>query len=119
MRFIARRFVLGLGAALIAGGWGMTRFAAEQRQAGGSSPASWWGAPASPRSDAESKGLAGKIEWAAEGGLPSMWIFIWGVVCMAAGAGLLGGTIPRLRSDDYLDGDADEPGRPQHLRLPV
>ncbi len=125
MRFIVRRFVLGVGSALIAGGWGMTQYADEQRQAGGSTPASWWGpettarAPAGSAANGDPKRLTDKIEWAAEGGVPSMWIFLWGVMAMAAGAGMLGWTIPRLRGDEWLDGDAEEPARPQHMRLPV
>lgn len=43
MKYIVRRFVLGVGSALVVGGWGATRFASEQRAAAESATTAWWG----------------------------------------------------------------------------
>ena len=102
MKFIIRRLVLGVGAALVVGGWGLTRFASEQRQAAGSTASAWWGeTPVAPETADAPGALAKKVEWA--GGLPAMSIFLWGVMSMGLGAGLMGWTIPRPQASEYGD----------------
>lgn len=77
-----RRIVLGLGAALLVGGWGTTRYADEQQQI------------------VSVQSRSGKVDLWSEGrgGLvASQSIYAAGVLVMALGAGLIGFAIPRPR----------------------
>ena len=69
-----RRTMFGLGAALLVGGWGTTRYADEQQQAVRSGD--------SRRYVAWIRGLSGDI--------PTKTIYMTGVLSMALGAGLIG-----------------------------
>lgn len=124
MKFIVRRIVLGVGAALVLGGWGLTQFASEQHQAAsGSKPAAWWGEIALDRSgtpavtDDESRhaGLQQKLDWATTGGVPAKTLFLLGVVAMGLGGGLVGWTLPRPLGSEY--DDEELPGGPGAMRI--
>lgn len=91
MKPLSRRLILGLGAALLVGGWGTTRYADEQQQS-------------IPTAEAHLRGSAERIKLWSEGYggevgevdlPPSKTIYAAGVVSMAIGAGLIGFAIPR------------------------
>ena len=92
-----RRWMLGIGAALLIGGWGMTRYADARQLAMDNQrqPALrlWTGRYRSPSS------------WLPNTNVASRTIFGSGVVAMAVGAGLIGFAIqrPRDRSDENRD----------------
>ena len=80
-----RRLMLGIGAALLVGGWGTTRYADEQQQQAGESLkyGHWfWGGPFN--------------------GIPGRVFYGGGVICMALGAGLIGFGVlrPTNRKDE-------------------
>ena len=79
-----RRIVLGVGAALLVGGWGTTRYADEQQQT------------ISITYDGRMLMWKGE-EW---GLLASKTIYAAGVLSMALGAGLIGFAIPRPHAQE-------------------
>ena len=83
MRRANRRWMLGIGAALLIGGWGMTRYAHERLMT----------YPTSVGERGRLSTYSRQRNWDDSGG-----IFAGGVVMMAVGAGLLGFAIPPLRS---------------------
>lgn len=82
MRPHIRRLMLGLGAALLVGGWGTTRYADEQQQT----------------VSVSTRGQKSNLWSEGRGGLvASKTIYAGGVLSMALGAGLIGFAIPRPR----------------------
>lgn len=83
MKLVTRQWILGVGTALLVGGWGVTGCAKEQQQS----------APTD----------AGLVVWVGSPitSVGSQTIYACGVLSMAVGAGLLGFAIyrPRDRSD--------------------
>ena len=90
MKLVTRRWILGVGAALLVGGWGMTRYAHERLMT-------------YPTSIAVGRGFDQPRQraWDDSGG-----IFAGGVVMMAVGAGTIAFAIPRPR--DRSDGSRTE-----------
>ena len=78
-----RRLTLGIGAALLVGGWGVTRYADEQQEGPRSKYRLWF------------SGYDG-------GHIPSRVIYGTGVLGMAIGAGLIGFAVlrPTARNDE-------------------
>ncbi len=85
MKLVTRRWILGVGAALLVGGWGMTRYAHERLMTFPSDI----GEPFVIHLP-----LSRQLNWDDSGG-----IFAGGVVMMAVGAGLIGFAFLRDRSD--------------------
>ena len=86
MKSFIRRLLLTVGAVLLIGGWGMTRYAHEQRQS-------------------ESEGLDSYFMWfynppgkAGSSHVASKTIFGGGVVAIAAGAGMISFAMWRVLS---------------------
>lgn len=70
-----RRIVLGIGAALLIGGWGMTRYAHDRQQTMGSLGVSVW---------------IGSLEDPNYAPMAGQTIYVVGVLGMALGAGVIG-----------------------------
>ena len=89
-----RRLLLGIGAALLIGGWGTTRYAHEQVSLRQSQEtvseilrSTGWH-KGTKRSDSETRTI------------PTKHIYAAGVIGMALGAGLIGFALPRLKVAD-------------------
>ncbi len=134
----ARRVVLGLGAGLLLGGFGMTRLAHTQ-QAAADEPSRWWhdGLVLNPRSAASAPSMwerraapsdgagtaAGSFTVAADPSAapakstrllwPSKHLSLGGLAAMVAGAGLLGLALPR-GSGALMLSAATPVGKPMH-----
>ena len=88
MKLVTRRWILGVGTALLVGGWSMTRYAHEQQQSGSEGQvSSYYMWIYGPPGKAGTSHMAGKT------------IFGTGGVAMAVGAGLIGFAFLRDRSD--------------------
>ena len=91
MKTNTRRILLGIiGAALVVGGWGLTRYADEQQQVV---------SPGETTNDARIKVWADGWYWVRDSLLASRLIFGGGVLSMAIGAGLIGFALLRDRPD--------------------
>lgn len=120
-----RRIAFTVGAVLLIGGWGLTKFVDAHQRAAGAEARAWWrdgvpqsqGTTAPPMLMTPAGGDAVPVTHHAAP--PSSWLFLLSVAGMAIGGGLMALTVPWRGERLTVATPAHAPGSQGQVRTPT